>query len=293
MAHSPETVKAVHKLAKMNVSQREIARSQNLTKGQVQHILDYENPIPDEFCVINLPQPLDLTGDFMVVGDVHVPATDWNFASRVQRVAERNGIGSLLVGGDYWSMDVYSKFPHITTPPTFEQEYEAAQRLLQDWLMTFDHVYFLMGNHERMMQKANSGHFEDWNIFGCLSTSSKVESTNLGYLWVTSGDRRWYVAHGREYSVNPLTVGNKLAQKFQANIISHHQHHVGVTRDEFDRYDVVDNGTLADQGKFAYVTMDTNKKPNMKRAFTMIRHGFPKQFVLNGITDWSEWGFDN
>jgi len=86
--HNADTIRLVHELAG-KTSQRQIAKIVNLTKGQVQHILDYEKPTPKEFCVIRLPTPLDLTGDFMVVGDVHVPYTDYDFAQLVGRVDGR------------------------------------------------------------------------------------------------------------------------------------------------------------------------------------------------------------
>ena len=291
--YTDETVSKIHRLAGDGISQREIARATGITKGQVQHVLEYLKPIPPEFKVIQLPKPLEIIGDAMIVGDVHVPATLWEFSHRVQRIAERVGISTIICAGDLMNADQMGKYPAIVSQPSIEDELAAARVLLNDWLMTFDHVYLLMGNHERRIQMANAGAFEAGDIFGSIITSSKVHTSDLGYCYLTSGGRPWYVAHGREYSVNPLTVGNKLAQKFQMNIISHHQHHVGVTRDEFDRYDVVDNGCLADDDKFAYVYMDTNKKPRMKKAFTMIRRGYPTQFVLNGITDWGEWGFDN
>lgn len=244
--------------------------------------------IPQEFQRIELGAPLELIGDALIVGDVHVPATDWHFAELVARIAEKRSIGRLIVAGDYFNHDLYSRFPHIVAPPTWAEERKAGKRLLDDWLVTFDEIVILMGNHERMKQKAANGQVDELDIFGCLSTSSKIKTSNFGYCHLDSGGQRWRISHGREYSVNQLTVGAELANKHHCNIISHHQHHLAMGLDRYKRYMVVDNGSLVDQGKLAYVTLDESKKPNMARGFTLIRAGYPYLFGA-GLTDWEYW----
>ena len=44
-------------------------------------------PNPDLFKV-HIGTPLQLSGDWMIVGDVHVPCTDYDFAALVQLVAD-------------------------------------------------------------------------------------------------------------------------------------------------------------------------------------------------------------
>jgi predicted phosphodiesterase len=244
---------------------------------------------PREFQRIELGAPLELVGDAIVVGDVHVPATDWDFAGLVARVAERMSINRLVVAGDFFNHDLYSRFPHIVSPPTWAEERQAGKRLLEDWLVTFDEIVLLMGNHERMKQKAVNGNVDELDIFGCLSTSSKIKTSNYGYCWMDSGERRWRISHGREYSVNQLTVGAELALKHECHVISHHQHHAAIGRDRYKRYVVVDNGALVDPQKLAYAVMDENKCPNMARAFTALRRGYPYMFDRDGITDWTFW----
>ena len=87
--YTDETVSKIHRLAGDGISQREIARATGITKGQVQHVLEYLKPIPPEFKVIQLPKPLEIIGDAMIVGDVHVPYTDYDFAQLVGRVDGR------------------------------------------------------------------------------------------------------------------------------------------------------------------------------------------------------------
>jgi hypothetical protein len=286
MKLNDQIINKVFELYAAHIPQREIARITGLTKGVVQAVIEKRH-YPKEFQVINLGSPIEVIGDAMIVGDVHVPATDWDFACLVARVAEHRQVGQLIIAGDFFNMDWYSRFPHISNVPTWAMERDAGKRLLDDWLITFDRIYILMGNHERLIQKANAGAFEGADIFSTLTTSSKVTVSNFGYCSLTSGGQTWRVSHGREYSINPLTVGNELAQKNQCNVISHHQHHLGVTMDRYNRYVVVDNGSLVDPVKLAYVIMDENKKPNMKNGFTCIVNGVPSLYGRYPFTDWS------
>jgi hypothetical protein len=271
-------------------SQSEIAKQYITTRDHVKDMLrEYHNGgQPPEFDVIHLGTPLELIGDALIVGDVHVPSTDYEFASLVGRVAEKRGIQRLIIGGDFFNHDCYSRFPHIAMPPTWKEERDAGRKMLQDWLITFDEIVILMGNHDRLKQKAAAGEFDETDIFGMLTTSTKIQLTNFGYLYLNSGGERWYIAHGREYSVNPGTVGNVLAQKYQCHVLSHHQHHFCKMRDAFDRYNVVDNGSLLDITKTAYMYLDSSKKPNSKRGFTVIRAGVPQLYGPWPFTDWGE-----
>jgi transposase len=290
---TPERLKLARELAALHaggLSYSQIGKMYGMTldaaKGMIYH--HQRKGTPREFQVIDLGAPLEIVGDAVIVGDVHVPATNWDFAHLVSRIGEKLGITTLIIAGDYFNMDHYSRFPHITNPPTWAQERDAGRLLLDDWMETFQRVYILAGNHERMMQKANEGAFENADIFATLTTSAKVTTSNFGYCRLSSGGREWRVSHGREYSVNQLTVGAELALKHQCHIISHHQHHAAVGRDRYKRYCVVDNGSLVNQDHLAYVTMDESKKPNMANAFAVIREGYPYLFDA-ALTDWAYW----
>jgi hypothetical protein len=288
-----ERAKLARELAALHaggLSYSQIGKMHGMTMYAAKGLIRHHNlkGTPKEFQVIDLGKPLELCGDAVIVGNVHCPATNFDFAHLVSRIGEKLGITTLIIAGDFFSLDVYSRFPHIVNPPTWAQERDAGKVLLDDWLETFSRVYIIMGNHERLIQKANAGAFDDADIFATLTTSAKVTTSNFGYCSLSSGERVWRVSHGREYSVNQLTVGAKLALKHQCHIISHHQHHAAIGRDRYKRYCVVDNGSLVNQDHLAYVTMDESRKPNMANAFAVIREGYPYLFDA-ALTDWAYW----
>lgn len=63
----------------------ELGKQFHMTAGAVRGLIRTARlkQTPAEFNVIHLGEQLQLTGDFIIVGDVHVPATDWQFAQLV------------------------------------------------------------------------------------------------------------------------------------------------------------------------------------------------------------------
>lgn len=234
-------------------------------------------------------KPLHIEGDAMVIGDIHVPTTDYDFAQLVGAVAKTHKIKKLIIAGDFFNMDIFSSYPQITRVATWEQEKEASKQLIDEWLLWFDSIDILMGNHDRRLQKFTMGHLSDKDVFAHLLHSDKVNSSNWGWCTLQSGDKLWRITHPKNYSINQLTVADVLASKFQQNIISHHEHHLAKGWDRHKRYVIINNGGLFDEEKMAYVVMDDSKHSGMAKGFTMIKNGYPYVFGEEPFTDWSEW----
>lgn len=246
---------------------------------------------PEVFNVRVAPaDPLEVQGDVMVIGDVHVPTTNYAIASQMLAVARRylKAPRQLIVAGDLFNLDFLSIYPPSTRETAWEQEKEAARHMIAEWLRVFHRIYFIAGNHERRYSKASGGQFKIIDLMDMVTQDKRVTVSEWGHLILTSGDRDFRVTHGRNYSVNTGTVGNELAHKYEMNIISHHQHHASVSLDRYKRYIVVDNAALVDQSKLAYVVLDDNKMPGMATGFCMVRNGEPALFV-EGITVWNNW----
>ena len=66
-------------------------------------------PRRPELFANTLGKPMDLVGDFVIVGDVHVPYTDYEFTQRINQVGERmlDRPRSLLLAGDIFSMESF------------------------------------------------------------------------------------------------------------------------------------------------------------------------------------------
>jgi predicted phosphodiesterase len=242
----------------------------------------------DSLGITPLPQPIELTGDYMIVGDVHVPYTDWALARRVAQVARAEGIARLIVAGDFWNYDSYSHYPPMVAPPSWQTERKSGKLLAREWAQTFEEIIFTMGNHERRKQKLTAGEEDDTDIFAPLASVANIRSNPLGWCIVHSGGVTWRVTHPKNYSINQLTVADTLAQKFDCNVISFHEHFLAQGFSRYGQHVIVNGGCLVDPGKLAYVNLDDSKGAGMKRGFVSLRGGYV-QLYGDRITDWSRY----
>jgi hypothetical protein len=272
-------------LQREGMSKSELCQLYNLTRQEFDKKVKADRP-PAEFDVIHLGTPFDLSGDFVVVGDVHVPATDWQFSRMVGMVADKLGIYRLIIAGDFFNFDFASKYRIVVPPATWREERDAARILIADWLETFTEIYILQGNHDRRLTNWSAGEFDEVDIWGMVNSSSKIKVSKFGWLTVNSGGIPWRITHPTSYGVNQLTVASDLANKYQMNICGHHEHHFSVGWDKYKHFVVVNNGGLMDPNKLAYVHLDDNRCANMMQGFTVLRNGCPTLFGRYPFTDW-------
>lgn len=274
------------RLHREGYSYSELAKPRGMTSNEVKGIVRTARlKQPSEFDVIHLGTPPHLVGDAVIVGDPHVPCTDWEWACRVSQIGERLKINRLIIAGDFFNFDMFSSFKNAVPPSTWRQERDAARVLIGDWLETFSEIYTLQGNHDRRLQTWCAGQLEEADIWGMVNTSTKLHHTNYGYILLTSGGRLWRITHPKNYGRNQLTLAGELALKFDCNIISSHEHHSGVGHDVYNRHAVVNIGTIADDKKFAYVALEDSRMPAMVKSFVVVRDGYPTLYD-EGLTDW-------
>lgn len=278
----------VQSLCAGGLSRRAVARMLGMTHGQVQGLLQTaERNRVREFDRVHLGTPMTLTGDWIVIGDVHVPCTDYPFAQLVLRVAQRYGIRNLLIAGDMFNQDVFGAYADVVIPPSWADELKAAQYLFHEWVEAFDSIAVLMGNHDRRLQKWTNAELGASEIFGMVNSSDKITVSNYGYCTVLSADEKWRVTHPRGYSRVRLSLANEIAEHHDCHIISFHEHHTAMSYDTYGRHIIINAGTLANPENFAYAVLDDSRSPAMTNSFAMIRNGVGSLFGKYPLTDWT------
>lgn len=227
--------------------------------------------------------------NFMVVGDVQLPTTDYDFATYPVMIAKKHlkKTRRLIIAGDFYNMDAWSKYPSLIASPSWEQEKEAARNLLTIYAQTFDEMWMLTGNHERRILERLDGQFDINDVLSASLPSGKVKATVLDRCTVKTTQGTYTVVHGDNYSKKSLNNADELAQKYQTHIISHHEHHAAIGLDRFDRYFIINNGGLFDHTKMSYVQLKTNTCAGMSQGFTMVKNGYP--YLFGKFTDWDRW----
>lgn len=273
---------------------RELARIHNITVGKVAGKIDRyikSDQKKLKLFEVDLGSPWLLQGDWMIIGDVHLPCTDYGFLQLVIKVAKKYGIKKLIIAGDFFTLDIASKYQQVVPAIQWEMERKAGRLVVAELLEWFDDLRFLMGNHDRRLQRLTDGQLDENDIFGMISSSDKVHVSNWGHCVVENKNKDgypWRITHSSNYSINQLTVADALSNKFQMNIISHHEHHLAQGWDRYKRFVVINNGCLVDQNKLAYVMLDDNKMSGMTLGFVMLQNGVATTFGKYPYTDWNE-----
>lgn len=230
-------------------------------------------------------------GDWMIVGDVHAPCTDYDLAQMVSAIAEKHlpKCQGLIVAGDMLNADAYSKYANLIRLPNWQTEIAAAKHLFTEWLETFPRIVWLMGNHEHRKLAADGGETTVQQLLDMVYQDKRVTISTLDRCYINTDNGKWLVAHGKNYSQAQLTNAAKYAAKYQCHVISGHEHHLAIGQDLYKRYIVVNNGGLFDPKKLAYVQLNTSTSPEMAPGFTMLKNGYPYIFGHDHITDWAMW----
>lgn len=233
----------------------------------------------------------------VVINDLHLPYMDYDFAARVGDVVKYYGIRDVVVAGDVfhgeqkspWRRKSGSAWKTTTLRHDINQADAYFTYLAGCGVQTF---YMYPGNHDAWLT-------DDW--YGDLAFADLISMMHNDEIRkrtiVTPYDRmtvwhdghKWVIPHQAAYSVYNLAVGNDLAQKFQANIITTHQHTSAQGWDRYNRYVVIDSGGLHHPDLTPYLRLKTTKYPEPKQGFVSFVDGAVDLWTPDTrTTNWSK-----
>lgn len=273
----------------------QIAAFTGLTMGQVggriwrhEQMLKGGKPDDRRLFTFDKDKPLTLDGDWMIIGDVHAPTTDYDFAQLVGLVAQKLGITRLLIAGDILNNDIFSTHPKEDEPVPWQREKAAARQLIQEWLEVFDTVVWSAGNHERRLSK------QTWGALGMedmrqliADNDSRVQTTRYGYVTIRTPMGDWRITHPKRYGTRPLAVANKIAMHYGVHVWSFHEHHFGVTWSDNGKHLLVNGGGLFEPENLDYVVLDDTAMPSMVKGFGALVGGYPTLYGPEPYTNWT------
>lgn len=230
----------------------------------------------------------------MIAGDFHLPSCKLGYVQRMCQLAERHMKGKrhLIIAGDIHNGDKDARYAPLVPPISRAQELNLTRDVLDYLLGYFDEIHMTPGNHMRKRFLELLDGDLNFSQYTQLITShpSRVHLSPYDIIHLQSGREQWAITHQYQYSKNKLIKANQLAQKYQCNVVTFHQHHTAIGRDEFDHYTIVDCGGFHDQSMMAYVSLVPNTFPRMNNAFIFMRNGTAHLMShYPTITDWSMW----
>lgn len=249
--------------------------------------MEPENGLPE------FTGPLHLGGNMIIVGDVHIPSTNWEMVDRMIKVAIKHlpRPRTICIVGDILNGDKDSRYEHIIQPMSRQEEFRLTDIFLQACAKVFDNIYLTPGNHLHRLMKKLEGDIGMDDLKRLLTQAhERIEMSHYDSIIVDSGDETWFATHQHEYSRTKLKVANALAQKYHMNIITLHQHHSAIGRDEFNRFTLIDCGGLHQSQLMAYTQLIPNSMPVMNNGFVILRDGTGSLLTpYPSITDWKLW----
>jgi len=213
------------------------------------------NPYETYTYGVDDPSPLDIpyydghptldVDRVIILSDLHIPFTNWDFANYALETARQRGVKTALFAGDVIDAQNKSVFRKRVPAIDLDREFYYAEKFLSQCDTFFDKIYIFPGNHEDRLMKDVGGQF-GFRDFARSFTPKTMKEKIVVYEYdrtrILSGEEEWTVFHQANYSKNPLKVANLLAHKYQTHIITTHQHASAKGVDDYGRYVLIDNG---------------------------------------------------
>lgn len=231
-----------------------------------------------------------LSGDYLVISDLHTPYHDADLLAQAVEDAQRIGIDRFLVVGDFLDIHQFSKFAErLGHQPRLQDDLEIAGRVLA-WLLDClpGGGCLLMGNHDARIERMVRGHMEPgWTYRRLYQADERIEIARHEQAEVTSGGRVIRCLHGANYSsANPLGTAQRLAAKFESGVIMGHQHHACEGFSLSGRHQCVCMGGMHDPSRLAYLHVSPRTNPAQTRSYVLLKDGYALH-IADGFPDWA------
>jgi len=239
--------------------------------------------------------PLKIKSELcLITSDWHIPFDKPEYVELIYDIAEKHSIPDLIVIGDFWDCDNYSRYTQYHINKTFQQEIKFVTKRLQEIVGFFKKAYFCVGNHEARFLAANAdewrrGHLRYQQMMFMTGITEGYEVTDNR--WMILNDK-WRLTHPKNYSRKKLKVAANLANKYLMNIINTHGHYTAGTpighpimkpdyhiskdpdtRETLGVFRIADIGGLLDPEKMEYLTLIDSTYPRLNPGFAIYDHG--------------------
>lgn len=208
---------------------------------------------------IDLDKPIHtpLDDGLMITADWHIPLYSADWVNHMLDTAQKNKIRRLAVVGDWNNFDSLSQYDPKQVTAGLELELSEGRKLSQIIDQVFDEIIFTSDNHGVRLVKS-------WGYKIAFSEAMKAvlpnihnfRFTNLDHFWIDT-PTPWYVCHPKSYSSVPLTSGLKLSDKYNANVVTAHSHHLAAGFAKDGKRKVVECGGLFNRDQTAYLQSST------------------------------------
>ena len=182
--------------------------------------------------------------------------------------ATKRKITNLLIAGDFFDMNNFSKFFNLNKISWVEEKM-FAKGVLDVLKGTFKQIAFMVANHElrwlKAFQKGSEGDILDiYHLIGF----SKFQNLTLHHKCFV---RDWVVIHPDTYRKNPLSYARERSNVYKdKNIVITHAHMQASGKDPSGQYFLVDLGCMMDPNKMEYKNLKETAHYNWNKGFMVV-----------------------
>lgn len=224
---------------------------------------------------------LRITGDRLILSDLHVPYHSKEVLEDAVRRAVKAGVTRFLIAGDFLDANQFSRRGQQKGFQPSAQEDVKDGRTVFKWLLQhMDGGEVIMGNHDAWFESYMAGHFDPEFILPSMyECDQRITFSRYEQCELVSGGKEYRVLHGANYSAeNPLGVAKKLAAKFLQNIIMGHQHHPEQGRDRSGRFRCICLGGCYDASRLMYLHKSPRTNPHPMPSYCIVKDGWVRVF---------------
>jgi len=222
--------------------------------------------------------------DVLVMADVHAPFHNAEFCSELVDLAKYVKIKTVILAGDLLDFAALSSFTpnmldEVETDDTglVSDEIVAAASFCDVLLDNFDTVLMTLGNHEERITRRLAVQTRVTLLRHLLGYRREERFQISPYYYAiikTSDGQVWRITHPKNYSVIPVRVAARLADKYGQNVVAAHGHDWGETISTSGHYAAA-CGMCADGELFEYTQLRDSVSPFMQSGAFALVHGQP------------------
>jgi DNA repair exonuclease SbcCD nuclease subunit len=165
-----------------------------------------------------------------------------------------------------------------------EDDLQAAEAVLRLLCESFKQVNLLSGNHDTRLIRCFGGEVSTARLYKLLGCFDNFKTTGRFFVHVNG----WKFVHPRQYSKIRVKLAQDLAQRWQMNIATGHQHHSGRTVSICGKFEAVDIGCLVDLNMQDYTTYEAGTYAAPLNGFAVLDG--PRLQLFDKFTPWNLFG---
>ena len=230
----------------------------------------------------------------VISSDWHTPYTDMDLVRKLIQVSERLQVKQLVINGDFFTQDAFSRWPHHRFNVPWPEEKRSARELIQLLFKHFDCIYFILDNHDRRLlvtQEQKHGGLDESDVIELLMFGARQGKlrASVDYHYVLI-DKIWRVTSPREYRRVKLSLANRLAQLHHQNIIVGGDHLYGLGLDDSGQHVIASDMCMVERTQVPYAMVSDSSFPMWNKGFYVIINSVLYPFCDHpSLIDWVYW----